>query len=101
MFSETSRYAGLPTAELTGPDGRTVRYVRRRFLPQGPAMPLLAEVAPADGERLDLIAARELGDPEQYWRICDANNAMNPFDLLDTPGRRLRVPLPEVEDPWH
>jgi hypothetical protein len=47
------------------------------------------------GERLDIIAATYLGDPEQFWRICDANNAMRPDELTETPGRQLRITLPE------
>ena len=48
---------------------------------------------------LDLIVeitARTLGDPEQYWRVCDANDAMNPAELTVRPGRTLRVPLPQA-----
>ena len=46
------------------------------------------------------IAAKYLGDPEQFWRICDANGAVRP-DELEMVGRRLRITLPEglrVED---
>jgi len=93
MFDETSRYAGLPTAELRLADGRRVRYARRRFLPQGASLPVLSEIATTGADRLDLLAARTLDDPELYWRICDANDAMNPANLLATPDRRLRVPL--------
>ena len=95
MFELTSRYAAIPTATLTTPDGREVAYVRRRFLPRGTAMPLLVEVIVAQGDRLDLIAARTLGDSEQFWRVCDANDAMRPLDLMET-GRTLRVPVPHV-----
>lgn len=97
MLEETSRYTHLESAELTLPDGRQVRYRRRRFLPQGESLPLLLEVNVTEGERLDQIAARTLGDPEQAWRIADANNAMHPLDLLTEPGRTLRIPLPEAE----
>ena len=31
-----------------------------------------------------------------HIRLCDANDAMNPFDLADRPGRVLRVPSPQV-----
>jgi len=93
MFDETSRYADLPTAETLLPDGRRVRYASRRFLPPGESLPVLSEIATTDADRLDLLAARTLDDPELYWRICDANDAMNPATLLDTPDRRLRVPL--------
>lgn len=98
MFDHTSRYHGLDVASVELADGRTVSYVRRRFLPQGTTLPLLAEVAVAQGERIDLVAHRTLGDPQAYWCICDANDAMDPqrlaADAAAQPGRLLRVPLP-------
>ncbi len=95
MFQHTSRYYPIETAHLIQPDGREVAYKRRRFLPDGGSMPVLVEVRVSDGDRLDLITARALGDPEQFWRICDANDAMDPFELTSELGRRLRVPFPE------
>jgi hypothetical protein len=95
MFDLGSRYANLPTATLTDRDGRAIAYVRRRFLPHGSVMPLLVEVRVAPGDRLDLIAARTLGDPEHFWRICDANDALDPWALIEEPGRALRVPVPQ------
>ena len=97
MFDHTSRYARIETATYETPEGRTITYVRRRFLPQGERLPLLVEVTVTDGDRLDLITARTLGDPEQFWRVADANNAMNPFDLTQEPGATVRVPVPQVE----
>jgi hypothetical protein len=38
-----------------------------------------------------------LGDSEQFWRVADANNAMNPFDLTAEPGKTIRVAVPQVE----
>jgi hypothetical protein len=96
MFDPTSRYFPLPTATLATADGRLVAYKRRRFLPRGAAMPLMVEVTVTEGDRLDLITGRTLGDPEQFWRLCDANDAMNPPDLLAEPGRALRVPVPQA-----
>ena len=96
MFEHTSRYYGLEVATWTGPDGRTVSYVRRRFLPQGEDLPLLAEVAVAQDERIDLVTYRTLGDPLGFWRVCDANNAMDPQELTAEPGRLLRIPLPQT-----
>lgn len=95
MFDFTSRYYAIETAIYVTPDGREIAYTRRRFLPQGENMPLLAEVVVTQGDRLDLITARTLGVPEAFWRVADANNAMNPFDLTEEPGRRLRIPLPQ------
>lgn len=98
MFETTSRYYNLETAIYSAADGRIIPYKRRRFLPQGENVQLLATIAIADGERLDQITARILGDPEQFWRICDANNAMNVNDLIAEPDRRLRVPTMQFED---
>jgi hypothetical protein len=95
MFAHTSRYYSLETAVYTLPDGRTVAYKQRRFLPEGGAMPLLVEIQVAQGDRLDLIASRNVGDPQQFWRVCDANNAINPLDLTSEPGRTLRIPMPQ------
>ena len=70
---------------------------KEEFLPQGDEMPVLQEVALVAGDRLDLIASRTLGDPEQYWLICDANNAMYPPDLIDLekePDKVLRISVP-------
>jgi len=36
---------------------------------------LLQEHAVTEGERLDHIAAKYLGDPEQFWQLCDATGA--------------------------
>ena len=47
------------------------------------------------GDRLDNLAAHYIGDPEQFWRICDANNALRPHELTQRVGRRLRITLPE------
>lgn len=96
MFDYTSRYYAIETATLKLPDGRTVAYKRRRFLPAGEAMPLLAETPVAQGERPDVLAHRTLGDPLQYWRLCDANNLMRPTELTAEPGRAVRVPLPQA-----
>lgn len=96
MFEPTSRYYRIETATYTGPDGEQIAYVRRRFLPQGETQPLLIEVTVTESDRLDLVAARTIGDPEQFWRIADANNAMNPFDLVTEPGTTLRVTTPQV-----
>lgn len=97
MFEPSSRYHNLKVARYTAPDGRHVLYKRRRFLPRGDSFPTLFEVTVQAHDRLDLIAARTLGNPEQFWQICDANDAMNPFDLANEPGQRLRVVSPRVE----
>ncbi|HEX2204988.1 MAG TPA: hypothetical protein VHG91_16885 [Longimicrobium sp.] len=98
MFDPTSRYAGLETAvhETTGDDGepRPVRYVRRRFVPPPDGQATLVEHLVTQGERLDVITARYLADPTQFWRVCDANRALKPEELTEEIGRALRIALP-------
>jgi hypothetical protein len=94
MFAPNSRYAALETTSLTTPDGREIAYVRRRFLPRGKDLPKLAEATVEAYDRIDLLAARTLGDPESFWRICDANDAIAPAELIEA-GRRLTIPMPQ------
>ncbi|MGY6275054.1 LysM domain-containing protein [Methylomonas sp. MgM2] len=98
MFTDTSRYNAIETATLVAPDGRMHSYKRRRFLPNPTNMEVLAEVAVTQGDRLDNITAKALGDPEQFWRICDINNAMHPSELTSQIGRILQIPLPQFEN---
>jgi hypothetical protein len=93
-FPPTSRYYGLPVGFFTRADAPPIAYLTRRFLPSSDRFAFLRAHVVTAGERLDLIAARELGDPEGYWRICDANDAMRPDDLV-TVNRSLRITLPE------
>jgi hypothetical protein len=98
MFDATSRYAPVETAvrEVLGPGGepRPVRYVRRRFIPPPDEGATLVEHLVTQGERLDQVTARHLGDPTQFWRVADANRALRPDALVEEPGRRVRVALP-------
>ena len=95
MFEPTSRYYDIETVTMTTDDGREVAYKKRRLLPQGDEMPLLVETTIQQGKRLDHVTARTLGAPEQFWRVCDANNAMNPLELVDEPGKTIRIPVPQ------
>lgn len=95
QFAPTSRYYGLETATTKTSDGRTVVYVRRRFVPPADRFALLQEHTVVEGDRLDNVTAQYLGDPEQFWRVCDANNALRPAELTETVGRKIRITLPE------
>jgi hypothetical protein len=97
MFPVTSRYYGIDTATFVTADGRTVAYLRRRFVPDRTNAVVLAEHVVSQGDRLDNVTARYLGDPEQFWRLCDANNAMQPEELVADShiGHTIRVPLPQ------
>lgn len=99
MFPITSRYYGIETTTLGGDEaeGRSVAYLRRRFIPPPEQFALLQEHTVTRGDRLDNLADQYIGDPELFWRICDANNAMRPEDLTasDRIGSKLRITLPQ------
>jgi hypothetical protein len=94
MFSMTSRYFSLPVRKYKTITGEEIAYVSRRFLPQTDEFDLLMEHTVTEGERLDTITAQYLDDPEQYWRVCDANGAISPFEL-EAVGITIRITLPQ------
>lgn len=94
-FPPNSRYNGVPVLTNSTPTGRTLPYLARRFVPPIERFTILTTHVVVQGDRLDNLAARFLGDPEQYWKVCDANGAVRPDELIETRGRRLRVALPE------
>lgn len=93
-FPPSSRYHGGATAVHTGKDGRPKVYLKRRVVPAPERFSTISEYRIEESDRLDLIAARYLGSPELYWRICDANGAVRPDELIDTIGTRVRITLP-------
>ena len=95
MFDPTSRYAKLPVLTWTAPDGRPVVYVSRRFVPRAGTLQRLGETAARSDDRPDLVTARTLGDPTMFWRVADANGVMDAAELVESPGRVLRIPVPQ------
>ena len=71
-----------------------VAYKRRRFIPTVEGQTTLLEHSVTQGERLDNITARYLGDPTQFWRVCDANLVLCPEELEEV-GRRITIALPQ------
>jgi hypothetical protein len=71
-------------------------YLRRRFLP--PLGPRGGRHVVAAGERLDHLAFRLLGDPEQFWRIADVNTEMRAERLVARHGRVIVLPPDVVSD---
>jgi hypothetical protein len=94
-FPSNSRYSTIQTATLEMADGKVIVYLRRRFVPPAERFALVREYTVTQGDRLDNLAASLIGDPELFWQLCDANGAMQPGELTATPGRRLRITLPE------
>lgn len=95
MFAANSRYYSLPASTYTTPDGRQISYATRRFLPQPDSFTLLLQHTVTDSDRLDNITNQYLDDPLQFWRVCDANDTMSPFDLTATTGETIDITLPQ------
>jgi hypothetical protein len=88
MYDSASRYYRLGQSIYLNLDGTSTVYTRRRLPPA--KLPVQAVVSVEPGDRLDLIANRTLGQSVLYWRIADANDALNPFSLLER--RSLSIP---------
>jgi hypothetical protein len=96
VVSPTSRYAAVGTAVLD-PDGEhPVVYLLRRFVPHPERLLTVGTHVVVARDRTDIVAAEALGDPELFWRLCDGNRAVFPEDLVQEPGRRLRITAPEA-----
>ncbi len=97
MFEPNSRYSAVEAATLEVMDVegklRRIAYKRRRFIPASAGQSELLEHTVIQGERLDNLTARYLGDPTQFWRVCDANLVLHPAELEAT-GQRIIIALP-------
>ncbi|WP_052200187.1 LysM peptidoglycan-binding domain-containing protein [Terriglobus sp. TAA 43] len=89
----SSRYYGAATQEYVGPDGVAVRYLARRILPQAAVYLSTRSYTVVQGDRLDNLAAKFLGDPMLFWMIADANAATDAEALTEQPGHVIRIPL--------
>ncbi|HEY0867641.1 MAG TPA: hypothetical protein VGE01_09685 [Fimbriimonas sp.] len=93
-FPPNSRYFAADTRQ-TVVDGRTLTYLSRRFVPPPERFQTLGYHQVQAGDRPDLLAYRSLGDPEQFWKIADANAVLHPMELTEVVGRLVRMTLPE------
>lgn len=91
MFFKGSRYEKVEANQITDATGRVIVYKKIRFIPVTPGV---VTYTVRQGERLDQIANRAFRDPQRFWRICDANDAMWPDDL-DEVGKTLLIPSAE------
>ena len=92
MFFKGSRYQNVGEAQLTDNRGRVIRYKKTRFIAESKA-DFIHTVR--QGERLDHVAHEHYRDPERFWRICDANRAMWPDELVAEVGRTILIPPAE------
>ena len=97
MFDSTSRYYEIETSTVSviDRDGqeRLIAYKRRRFIPSSEGNVVLLEHMVSQEDRLDNIANAYLGDPTQFWRVCDVNHVLLPWELTAEPGRRIKIAL--------
>jgi nucleoid-associated protein YgaU len=97
MFLNTSRYAKVPTVQLTLADGTQVSAVELRTVPAtaGDRTPIVSN------DRLDVMAVRLYGDATRYWHIADANSALDSRRLFvqwlanDQNAQQLTILVPE------
>lgn len=95
----TSRYAGVEVRSYvpsTAP-GRVavpVAHLGRRLVPRPDRLWPVREHTCVEGDRRDLVAAVQLGDPELWWRLADANGVLDPATMTPV-GRVLRITLSE------
>lgn len=89
----SSRYYGAAVEQFVLPNGSTVKFLARRIIPQASVYTSTQTYVITDGDRLDNLAYRFLGDPILYWMICDANNATDPDELTAQAGRSILIPV--------
>lgn len=87
----TSRFSGLPLLQVQGPDG-TPRHVVSLRIPRPDLGPPIGRHVVHEGEGVDLLARRLLGDEGLWWRLLDANPVIHPFDIAA--GQILEIPGP-------
>jgi hypothetical protein len=90
MAAPNSRYATVGEATFASPEGHVAVYLQRRLLPD-PDRLKNSPLAVRPGERADLVAARALGSPTAFHRLCDASNIADPFAIAE---ERVPVYLP-------
>ena len=89
MFASNSRYINLADGVYTDASGRQISYKLLRLTPGAPTLQVHSAV---QQDRLDLLAFTYYRDAEQFWRICDANLALRPDDVLEA-GVEIQIPL--------
>ena len=83
-----SRYAGTPLTVYEHPSGEQYELRELREIPRPR---VVFSYSPRDGERIDQLSARFYRDPLLFWRIADASDQLDPFNLVMA-GEPLPVP---------
>lgn len=93
-YAANSRYFGAEVRKTTL-NGREVGYLARRLVPGPERYATLGALVVQAGDRPDTLATRAIGDPEQYWKIADANVVLHPNELTEVVGAKVRLTLPQ------
>lgn len=94
-FEPTSRYYGKQLTSSVTIEGEIVIHTTRRFVPPPENFSLLQFHFVEQGDRLDNITYKYLADPQQFWKLCDANRVDKPDDLVKEVGSAISITLPE------
>ncbi|HEY3256768.1 MAG TPA: hypothetical protein VGJ91_22585 [Polyangiaceae bacterium] len=85
MIDKKSRYGKTPIVSLPRAGEEPLQLVGLRLIAPVPAVFF---VSPVQGDRLDLLSQTYYRDPTQFFRIADASDQLDPFDVVE-----LGVPL--------
>ena len=94
-FPENSRYHSVEITTLEQSGQEAIAYLKRRFVPPPERFAVIQEHTVVEGDRVDNLAAQYLGDPELYWRLCDANGVIRPDELTEKAGAKVAITLSE------
>ena len=96
MIGPTSRYIDVGITSIQAIRNGVpveIRFVSRRFIPPPAANLTIIRYSVKQGDRVDNLAARFLGDPTQFWRVADVNVVLRPTELTDTLGETIEIAL--------
>ena len=94
-FPANSRYHQVETQVHITNEQEEILYLKRRFIPQASSLTTLQQHVVKRGERLDNITFEHLNDPELFWQVCDANEAMHPLEITEQADRQIRITMPQ------
>lgn len=91
-MASQSRYELLTKQPHVSEHGREFAYYSRRFIPKLPNDKSAYRVIENTTTRLDLLTFEQLKDVNLFWKICDLNTKLSPFDYCEFIGEKINVP---------
>ncbi|MDK3073544.1 hypothetical protein QO034_10510 [Sedimentitalea sp. JM2-8] len=83
-----SRYVKSPRVSWPRRDGSLVELIGQTPRPDRESV---FSTTATDSDRLDSLAARYYRDPAKLWKIADASDQIDPFDVVE-PGAPIAIP---------